>query len=544
MSGLLQTIAAAPSRTPLFADGERAITIGQIRKTASAIAPVLSGESVYLHTQSAALFAAGLLAASRKRITVCLPAHVQPAYLREIGAGLVLTDRNMDGAICIALAEGEEEATNGASLDAGLVFYTSGVTGAPKEVHKNIAQIDSEARVLDSLWGASAGHVVATVSHQHIYGMLFRVFWPALSGRVSADRAAEYWESLAGNLAGATLVSSPAHLSRLPPPEIFEGEKPGLIFSSGAPLPNAAAKAASDVFGILPIEVLGSTETGGVAWRQQDSADALWTPLPEVEIGIGDDGALSVTSPFADGTVATGDVAERAGGKIRLKGRINRIAKIDGKRVSLARVEEMLAALPMVKAARATDLPNRKGALGAIVELNDEGLSELRALGAFRFSRQLRAALAETLEPSERPKYWRFGAIPLNSQGKSVQAMLRAEFDKQEASEPGTVIALEPATAEVEIALHPDMIWFQGHFPGQAVMPGIAQVHLAAQWAERLWQWRPEGAHLFQLKFRRILRPNDVVRLSLERQLEKRRLKFAFRLGDILASDGMIGGAA
>ncbi len=55
------------------------------------------------------------------------------------------------------------------------------------------------------------------------------------------------------------------------------------------------------------------------------------------------------------------------------------------------------------------------------------------------------------------------------------------------------------------MTLTPDLIWFRGHFPDQPVLPGIAQVHMAAQWAERLWDWKPAGANLSQLKFRRIL---------------------------------------
>ena len=139
---------------------------------------------------------------------------------------------------------------------------------------------------------------------------------------------------------------------------------PALIFSSSAPLPLADAHHVRDAFGSLPIEVLGSTETGGIAWRQQESADASWTPMPGVAVDADDAQMLSVTSPFTGGeTIATGDVVERVGDAFRLIGRADRIAKIEGKRVSLARVEESLLALPGIAAAAAVDLPDRKGAL-------------------------------------------------------------------------------------------------------------------------------------------------------------------------------------
>lgn len=549
MTGLLQAVAAMPQETPLFAAGNTPITAGRIRRTAADVCDRLDGgKRIYLYTASASLFVAGLLAGARAKLAVSCPAHVQPNYLREIGAdeGVLLTDQDVDAPCALRLAlapDGDAEAEYADGLE--LVFYTSGVTGTPKRIAKEIAQIDREARALDALWGAEAGRTYATVSHQHIYGMLFRIFWPVLSGRVSEDRPAEYWESLAGRLtAGATLISSPAHLTRLPPAPVLAGSSPGLVFSSGALLPFAAAQASRDHLGSLPIEVLGSTETGGIAWRRQDSDDALWTALPEVRIGTGEDGALSVTSPYADGTVATGDMAERVGGRFRLKGRGDRIAKIDGKRVSLPRVEEALLAHSMVEAAAAVDLPLRKGALGAIVELNAQGKAALEEQGAFRLSRSLRIALGAQLEPSERPKHWRFCAIPLDRQGKRVQALLRASFTQDEMLANGTVTALEPESAEIRIAFSPELVWFRGHFPGEPVLPGIAQVHLAAQWAEEIWDWQPLGANLSRLKFRQIIRPGDTVRLKLARDITRQQLQFAYHLGDIVASEGTIGGGA
>ncbi|HEY4124856.1 MAG TPA: AMP-binding protein, partial [Rhizomicrobium sp.] len=429
--------------------------------------------------------------------------------------------------------------------DLDLIFFTSGVTGTPKQVPKKISQLDSETEILEQVWGNQAGRTFATVSHQHIYGMLFRIFWPIRGGRVSEDRAGEYWESLAGKLtSGTTLISSPAHLTRLPS-EALAASKPDLIFSAGAPLPLSAAQETLKRLGSLPIEVLGSTETGGIGWRQQDREDALWTPLPEVRIESDADGAMSVISPFSgsDLPIATGDAMEHVGEKFRLKSRIDRVVKIDGKRVSLNRVEEALLTQSIVAAAAAVDLPSRKGTLGAIIELNAAGKAALAEEGAFRLSRRLRIALAPLLEPAERPKHWRFETIPSNSQGKRLLASLRACFEKRAPGE-GTVVKQEADSAEITLALPPDLIWFEGHFPDQPVLPGIAQVHLAAQWAEHLWDWKPRGANLSQLKFRQIIRPGDSLRLKLTRDRTKERLIFAYEIGDIVASQGMIGGGA
>jgi 3-hydroxymyristoyl/3-hydroxydecanoyl-(acyl carrier protein) dehydratase len=546
MSALFNTVCTADPAAVLFAGKDGPITAGRIRRTAMDVAAKLpDGKPVYLHTVSAALFVSGLLAAAARRATVFCPAHVQPEYLREIGAadGVVLTDEPVAGAVALPLS-GETGRFDVIPGDIDLNFFTSGTTSAPKLVSKRIAQLDLEGQKLDTLWSARAGHVYATVSHQHIYGMLFRIFWPVISGRVSEDRPAETWELLSGKLTpGTTLVSSPAHLTRIPGG--FDAGAPALIFSSGAPLPLDAAKAAGEKFGSLPIEVLGSTETGGIAWRQQERSDTLWTPFEAVGIEADAEGGLVVVSAVAgDAPVVTGDLVEKVGTQFRLKGRGDRIAKIDGNRVSLPRVEAALAALPLVEAAAVVDLPQRKGALGAVVELNGDGKAALNDLGAFRLSRKLREMLVGRMEPRERPKHWLFAPIPLDSQGKRVQAALRAKFVHNGEAELGILVAasVDGDRVELTLELNPEMVWFRGHFPGEPVMPGIAQTHMAAIWAECLWGFRPHGANLSQVKFRRIMRPGSQVILRLTRDLDRQRLGFSYEHDGIICSEGKIGG--
>jgi 3-hydroxymyristoyl/3-hydroxydecanoyl-(acyl carrier protein) dehydratase len=546
MSALFDAVCTADPAVVLFSGKNGPITAGRIRRTAMDVAAKLpAGKPVYLHTVSAALFVCGLLAAAARRAMVFCPAHVQPEYLREIGAadGVVLTDENVAGALPLELATetGRFDIIPG---DVDLNFFTSGTTSAPKLVPKRIAQLDLEGQKLHRLWSSRAGHVYATVSHQHIYGMLFRIFWPVISKRVSEDRPVETWEMLSGKLTPETmLVSSPAHLTRIP--DGFDAGSPSLIFSSGAPLPLDAAYHAREKFGSLPIEVLGSTETGGIAWRQQERSDTLWTPFEDVGIEADADGGLVVVSTVAgDAPVVTGDLVEKVDAQFRLKGRGDRIAKIDGNRVSLPRVEEALVALPLIDAAAVVDLPQRKGALGAIIELNADGKAALKEFGAFRLSRKLREMLVGRMEPRERPKHWLFAPIPLDRQGKRVQAVLRAKFVLHGDIELGILSAasVDGDSAELSLELNPEMVWFKGHFPGEPILPGIAQTHMAVIWAECLWGFRPFGANLTQVKFRRVMRPGSQVILRLTRDLDRQRLSFSYEFDGIITSEGKIGG--
>lgn len=517
MSGVITTLLGADAGRPLFWRDGVWVSAGEVRDLAARVAVPAGDGPIFLHTNSAAHFLAGLLAAAAEDRVVALPGHAQPSYLSELGcASGALLD---DAAFTAGDARRSLEAANPDPL---LIFFTSGSTGAPKPVEKSLSRIDAEARMQNKLWDSQAAHVIATVSHQHIYGLLFRIAFPLLSGRTSDDAAATYWEDLEGRFGGATLISSPAHLMRLPPRNDLFKPPPGLIFSSGQLLPAPAAQACIEAFGAPATEILGSTETGGIAWRRQTEADAPWSAFPGVTISHDESGALTVQSPHLqeDAPLRTGDViAPLADGRFRLLPRGDRIVKIDGKRVSLTRVEEALAALPEVAAAAALALPSRGEALAAIAELTPAGRQKLEADGAFRFSRALRAALAQTLEPAERPKHWRFpDRIPTNAQGKRVLADLVALFDADPlASLAPQFIARSENHAELTLRLSPELPYFLGHFPDQPILPGIAQVHIAAQLAERLWpDWRA-GTHLSKLKFKRVLAPEQSITLHLAR---------------------------
>lgn len=546
MIGFLETVLRAHASQPLFKRGEGWITAGDVRTLAIRALPRArrAKDEIFLHTTSLSRFTAGLLAAAAAGKSIALPAHAQPTYLAELGCldGALFNDETFED------GDAKDELTV-QEHDPLLVLFTSGSTDKPKRVEKNFSRLEIEARALDAQWGNRATHVIATVSHQHIYGMLFRLVWPVLSGRTADDTAATYWEDLAGRMEGATLASSPAHLTRLAPRIDLYRPAPALIFSSGQLLPAPDAHACIEAFGKPVIEVFGSTETGGIAWREQTTPNSPWTPFPTVSVSTGEERALVVRSPYLqdDAALFTGDLAEIADdGAFRLLPRGDRIAKIDGKRVSLARVEAALAGLPEINAAATLTLPERRDALAAIVTLTAEGRKRLETLGAFRFSRHLRTSLAVSLEPPERPKHWRFvDAIPADSQGKRVLSTLRGLFSAM--SDPLESLKLDvrkhtDTEAEVAFTLPEDLTYFNGHFPGRPILPGVAQTHLAVLIAQKLWGDWPSDSNLQKLKFKRVLLPGDAVVLKLKRDAAIGRLSFVYRFRDIDASQGEIGG--
>src|SRR5258708_14416662 len=135
--------------------------------------------------------------------------------------------------------------------------------------------------------------------------MLLRLAGPLAAGRpfdggLGADPGVVL-ERL-GRAGEAALVSSPAHLARLPELIALESLRPATraIFSSGGPLPLAAALEFARRFGAPPIEVYGSTETGGIGWRAPSAGGggAPRTPLPGMALDTDAAGAPRLRPPY------------------------------------------------------------------------------------------------------------------------------------------------------------------------------------------------------------------------------------------------------
>ena len=72
-------------------------------------------------------------------------------------------------------------------------------------------------------------------------------------------------------------------------------------------------------------------------------------------------------------------------------------------------------------------------------------------------------------------------------------------------------------TLQQEFHLPPDFAWFEGHFPGDPILPGIAQVRLAISSARVLLGHAGQPTSIKQLKFKAPIRPDHILALNLQR---------------------------
>lgn len=426
-----------------------------LRRDAAAIAAELTpaqraGEQVLVVCHDRYHFACALLAARARGLVVALPPSTQPEMIRALRQSedvqTVLHDQDdvpgLDvrallarAATCAPLVLTPIDAD-----EAFVVVYTSGSTGTPLRCPKTAGQLLGEATALASRFEIGPGDtILATVPPHHIYGLLFGLLVPLVSGCSfvrettlhAAPLAAIYREASAN-----ILVSVPAHLRSL---EVLEAEafgprRPRRVFSSGAALPEAVSIMLATRLGLQVTEVLGSSETGGIGSRiaveRAGQAPDAFVVLPGVTVREGEGGRMEIESPFLDATaprpfVSADRVVVLDAERFVHLGRADGVVKVGGTRVSLQELEARLLAIPGVTDATvwAVAVGGARGhETRAVVAGKD-------ASGALLSVETIRRELLRWLEPVVLPRRVRvLEALPREPTGKLRREVLEALF--------------------------------------------------------------------------------------------------------------------
>ncbi|MDD1137197.1 acyl-CoA synthetase family protein [Pseudomonas sp. TNT2022 ID233] len=524
----------------------------QLREQALSLAAGLQARGVKrlaVHLEDAADLAVALLGAWRAGVSVLLPSDLQ-AQTRQRWSNdvdLWLTDQVGDARLSDLL----QPALPAAELDLDqcrLSLCTSGSSGEPKRIDKSLRQLANEVEALEQLWGADLGEacILGSVATQHIYGLLFRVLWPLCAGRPFLRKQLAFPEDLqraSREHPAFAWVASPALLKRMGDnldwPALSAVRR---VFSSGGALPADAAQSLHQRLGQWPTEILGSSETGGIAWRQGES---LWQPFAGVELSQDSDGALLIASPYlpAGHVEHTADAARiQADGRFELLGRLDRIVKLEEKRISLPMLEQALVAHDWVAEARLGVVQENRASLGALLVLSESGLFALREHGRRSLTETLRRHLGDHCEALALPRRWRLlRQLPLTSQGKLPQADVEALLL---APRPKAPEILEQAETEgewnLQLSVPPDLAYFSGHFPKAPVLPGVVQVEWALNLGRQLLNLPGVFAGMEVLKFQQLVRPGDEIQLHLRFDPERGKLYFAYRNDTATCSSGRI----
>jgi len=498
------------------------------------------GRRHVLHSTDALEFAAMLFGAWHAGKCALVPSDMQAGAVAQLGV-TVDGHAGLEGGLVAA----EPSSREWQQLDPDLPLlemFTSGSSGHPLAIPKVLRQLDQELAGLSATLdlGPPAARVLGTVSHQHMYGIVFRLLLPLVTGRSFEARRLTQVHDLARLPApeGCVLVSSPAQLARLPDTGV--GSRIHALLSAGGPLGEEAARACNQTLGVVPTEIYGSSETGAVAWRRRAPQGAgPWQPLPGVEFRA-EAGLLQIRAPQLPTMdwFRSADRVVMTAGSFELAGRSDRIVKLEEKRVSLDAVERVLLAGGLLRQVRALLLDGPRPSL-AVIAMPGEAGWQLESAGKPQLVAALTEQLRDSAEAEVLPRSWRFvDPWPATADGKSPESLLRARFDRRVPEY--RVLEQRTDGCVVQLWVSPTSPYFTGHFPGQPVLPGVAQIDWLVWLARELLGMDGGFAGLEAAKFKRIIRPGSRLQVTLTNDAARTLTSYQINLDGGLCASGRI----
>ena len=409
-----------PSKTLLRKEFTHAgFTYGEIFELAAGLKKSVTrrgtGKLVCLCTENKAVITASVLASLAGSFTLILPYSFSTQALVELYEAerfdAVITDSpdeaySMDVIIPTTGNPGELKPDNLRHPDEPfLKLFTGGSTGKPKVWSKSPRNLLGEAFYLRNKFRLNPKDLfISTVPPYHIYGLLFSILLPLVShARVLPDIYTFPQEIITAiNRHKATvLVSVPVHYRAL---KVDNLTAPSLkaAFSSSGVLSRTDAAYFLKKTGLGIHEIYGSTETGGIAFRNASENTESWQPADVVSWKLSGK-RLAVRSDFVSSEMETDDqgysvtgdeVQPEKNGRFLLLGRADGIVKVAGKRVDLLEVQNKIQTLPSVRDVVVIALPAEKGRENVIAALVACDLTEI----------QLRKLILEKLEPYAMPR--------------------------------------------------------------------------------------------------------------------------------------------
>ena len=428
-----------------------------------------------------------------------------------------------------------------------LGIFTSGSTGEPVQIDKTIRQLENEVDALEFTFGEKIEKDVVfyrSVSHQHFFGMPFGVYWALSRGsRFSrvAIKGGHEWNTSTPQV----FITSPSFLKSIGDATSQHksiGSGIRSIFSAGGILEDSIFSTINSITNTRVVDVYGSSETGHIAWRS--SPDMSWQVQEGVEFKRPIEDVLQIKSKFCpnDDWFPTSDLARLSGNSFEILGRADRIIKIEGTRVSLSQLMASIRESGLVEDCLISDIENgRRAQLGAILRLSPLGLQILEVDGRLRLINSLKESLRSKVNSIAIPRRWRFvEEFPANSLGKVLKVNLDGLF--LEGLKTPIIInrKVEGKTVELVLDMLKSLDCFNGHFDGFPVVPGVALI----EWAVRAAEAHLVKNHIFsgmsQIKFQKFIKPNQIIRLSLDLNTESMNLKYKYHNVGIVYSSGIL----
>ena len=336
------------------------ITYGHFLSDVGALADLLPEKPTVINlADDRYRFLVGFAAALVRGQTTLLPPSRAPGALaqiaREYGASYCLVDgpETVEELPSFQIPTGTESPSFTAKVPQipldhpALVAFTSGSTASPHPNSKTWGSLVAVAQSTGTRLGLKTPDqmtVVATVPHQHMYGLEASIMLPIQHGMAFYVGRPLFPEDVRLALANVPsprlLVTTPLHIQacvtarlRLPHVEC--------ILSATAPLSSSLAKQAETLFQTSVYEVYGFTEAGSVATRRTVDENA-WQVLDGITLHQ-ESAGCSLQAPYLREPIPFPDLVSLQGThRFLLHGRGTDLVNIGGHRGSLSDLNQKL----------------------------------------------------------------------------------------------------------------------------------------------------------------------------------------------------------
>ena len=103
------------------------------------------------------------------------------------------------------------------------------------------------------------------------------------------------------------------------------------------------------------------------------------------------------------------------------------------------------------------------------------------------------------------------------------------------------VVAHSEGRVELSLVIPETLLYFRGHFPGFAILPGVVQLDWAIQYGAQYFALGAICAVTVRIKFRKPIRPNHRVTLTLKHLRSRDSIQFDYTDADGACSSGQVG---
>ena len=202
--------------------------------------------------------------------------------------------------------------------------------------------------------------------------------------------------------------------------------------------------------------------------------------------------------------------------------------------------------IPAVQAALLAGLPVvvrlvEPGRTAIILPLSERGIEQALA-GAIEPAQASALAAVPRKSTDEPSPIWRYSTPPLPPlppQLPDLPALDRLLL-RQHRYQPLLLRSTQPSPGHLRQVLHvpADLAWFDGHFPGAPILPGVVQLKWAVEAAAAVSGFTAGPISLQQLKFKKPIRADVILELALDWTDDGAQVAFRYRSADGEHSSG------